>query len=458
MSQLRDEAEIIVKKLESQNYEVLYVGGCVRHEELGLSVDDYDITTSASVEEIILTFQNETLNKDGEVYGVIKVNGFEIATFRKEEYQVIGKPIITPASSFYEDTLRRDFTVNAMGKKLDGTIIDYHGGMEDLNNKVIRVIGKPLIRFKEDPSRLIRLIYLASKHGFSIEEEAEEVAKACGQLLVTVPKERIAIYLEKVIKFNCLSEFMVWLRKMEWVPYVLPDLAHTVGLPQNPIYHNSDVYDHIVRVIRSIEINIPDEDPHKTVMLLTGLYHDVDKGKEGIRGMSPTGQINDLGHEEAGVETTREALSQFGFDKNMIEDVCFLVKYHGIKLDATPKWSRVIRQVRRFVPFFTNIAELKVGVNYLFQFMHSDADGFEPSFGMKVQHDKEMARQMFNDVLDQVVFYRANLMINGNHLLAMGITGKQIGEVLDYLVIENLQSFQEIRHRLVKKGWIQDIQ
>lgn len=118
----------IVQMLVDRGCEAYYVGGCVRDELLGLPVNDYDVTTNATPDEIAEIFKGHAVDAVGRNFGVMIVDGVEVATFRTETYQIPGKPDALLARTFYEDASRRDFTINAMAKDVQGNIIDYFGG------------------------------------------------------------------------------------------------------------------------------------------------------------------------------------------------------------------------------------------------------------------------------------------------------------------------------------------
>lgn len=439
----------IITRLEEAGFEVYMVGGCVRDELLGIPVNDIDITTSATPDEIALLFAEESIDFIGKQFGVMMVNGVEVATFRKETYEVVGKPTVNLQASFQEDVLRRDFTINAMGKKLSGSIIDYVGGQEDIKKKQIKAVGEPLERFLEDPSRIVRGVYLASALGFSIEENTKRVMTENGFLLKQVPVELIGKIVKKVIDRNCLSSFTQSMKDLNLLSYVFPYLIHTVDLPQNPKYHDSCVFDHIIRVIKSAESRFP----RNKVMLLTALFHDVAKGMPGVRGVNKVGQINDLNHEEMGVPITKEALQQLQFGKDVVEPVLFLTEWHGIRLPEKPNRRTVTRTIRKFIPHFSDKESLMDGIELLFDFMLCDMDGFGPELKNQLDSLNEKWRMAFSKVLADTMFYRAELPVDGRLIQSYGFSGKDIGAVFDKLLMLKLQEREEIESFLLKNKY-----
>lgn len=205
-----------------------------------------------------------------------------------------------------------------------------------------------------------------------------------------------------------------------------------------------------LRVVKAAEKNYPGD----IVMQLSAVFHDVAKGLPEIRGINKEGQPNDLGHEEAGIPIAEKALLRLQFGKVLAKQVCFIVKFHGIKMDENPRRGSVVRQLRKMKPFFQDKSKLIEGVTKLFQFMDCDADGFDPAFEAEIKRVNATVFAMFEKVLSDTIFYRDELPINGKQLMAWGIHGKKIGEVLNYLVTENIQDIETIIKRLTKQGLI----
>ena len=183
------------KIFKENGFSIFEVGGSVRDELLGLEVTDFDFATDATPEEMMkfLPNANDTFAK----YGCIKYKGeygrAEITTFRKEEdYDDFRHPRkVTFVRSLEEDYLRRDFTINAIYKDVDGKIYDPAHGVFDINNKVIRFIGNPEVRIKEDPLRILRAKRFASKLGFKIDDLTQESIDKYSYLLDKLNPDKI---------------------------------------------------------------------------------------------------------------------------------------------------------------------------------------------------------------------------------------------------------------------------
>lgn len=437
----------ILTRLHESGFEAYPVGGCVRDEELGLPVLDVDITTNATPDEIEEIFKGENLDYVGKKFGVMIVNGVEVATFRSETYNNRSKPDVTLVKTLKEDLARRDFTINAMAKDRNGAIIDLFEGREDIRLKQVKAVGNPLTRFEEDPSRILRGLYFASYLGFDIEKNTRRVMKEQAELLNHVPVELIGKIVEKVIKRNCLSEFLLWLKELDLLYYVFPSLEHTVNLPQNPKYHNSDVFMHIVRVVKSAERRYPSN----PIKLLGALLHDVAKGLPGVRGTNGEGQPNDLTHEAKGVPIAKEVMQSLQFGRKLIEMVLFIVEFHGLRLPEQVKRKSVMKALRKMVPYFSTKAELKEGIKHLFEFMECDADGFERSFGEESKRVNRIVWDAFDDAIENTIFYRTELPVNGKFIMSYGFQGKEIGDLMDEMIEKNLQTEESVIDFLERK-------
>lgn len=435
-----DKAERILRILLTNGFEALKVGGYVRDRLLGHIPKDMDIATNATPDQVINLFSNQGfgVNLVGKNFGVVIVDGVEVASYRTEQYMRRGKPNVQIVSDFYQDSSRRDFTINAMALTVDNQLIDYHGGLRDMRSRLVRAVGGPEQRFLEDPSRILRGVELAARLGFKIEADTKQAMTNMGYLLKEVPYPLVGKIVKKAISFRRLASFIRLLEETKLLQYVFPELVHTVGCPQNPRYHKYDVFRHILAVIRAAEKRV---DP---ILMLGALLHDIAKGLPIVRGINRMGQPSDIGHEEAGVPIARAILSRLEFDKSVIRDVLFLVNFHGIRLEPNPKRSTCLRVLRRLAEWYPNKRDLLVAVRRLFVFMNCDAEGFADDFGKEMKATLASIKPVFIDVLKESVLYVSDLPITGRDLVERGYQGKAVGEILRRLVDLNKSSRQEI--------------
>jgi tRNA nucleotidyltransferase/poly(A) polymerase len=194
----------ICERLQAKGYQALFAGGCVRDALMGREPKDFDIATSARPEEIEALF-TKTVGV-GKAFGVIVVveegAAFEVATFRNDgRYEDGRRPIQVEFSSLREDARRRDFTVNAMYfDPMTDRLVDEVGGQEDLKDRLLRAVGDPAVRFKEDHLRMLRAVRFASQLTMRIEEHTWEAILAGATDIGSVSKERITEELAKIWK------------------------------------------------------------------------------------------------------------------------------------------------------------------------------------------------------------------------------------------------------------------
>ena len=197
------DAEQIIEKLNEHGFEAYVVGGCVRDSLLGKEPEDWDITTSAKPEEVKAIFSRtiDTGIQHGTVTVMLNRQGYEVTTYRVDgEYEDGRHPkSVDFTTSLLEDLKRRDFTINAMAYNGREGLVDAFGGMEDLENRVIRCVGSAVNRFTEDALRILRAVRFSAQLDFRIEDETYEAISLIAPNLEKVSKERIATELTKLL-------------------------------------------------------------------------------------------------------------------------------------------------------------------------------------------------------------------------------------------------------------------
>ena len=196
-------ASDIIKTLSSHGYEAFVVGGCVRDSILGKEPADWDITTSALPEQVKALFPRtiDTGLKHGTVTIMMDKIGYEVTTYRIDgTYEDHRRPNdVTFTSSLREDLMRRDFTINAMAYNEEKGLVDLFGGIQDLNDRIIRCVGNPTERFDEDALRMFRAVRFAGQLNFNIEKGTLAAIEAQHAFLKDVSAERIQIELLKLL-------------------------------------------------------------------------------------------------------------------------------------------------------------------------------------------------------------------------------------------------------------------
>ena len=216
------EALEIIKKIEDYGFKAYIVGGAVRDHLLGLESFDIDIATSMPIELIKKHF--DVLDNGSDYLSVtIKAmkNSYEITNFRRDiSYKDHRHPEVILVDDFKTDTNRRDFTINALAYDKSMRLIDYHNGLVDLNDHLIRAIGNPYTRLDEDALRILRGLYLASKLNFSFEEETLKAIIDKKKLLASLSSERIFSYFYRIAneKYKRGIDYINTYRLFEFIP------------------------------------------------------------------------------------------------------------------------------------------------------------------------------------------------------------------------------------------------
>ena len=327
-SELFDTAKSIVERLRASGHKAFFVGGCVRDTVMKIPPQEYDITTSASPEQIMAIFPRNV--PVGANFGVVLVvegeHKFEVATFRKDENYTDGRH---PDRVIYshdegEDVTRRDFTINGM--LYDPTseeVIDYVGGMEDLKRQIIRTIGDPFDRFNEDKLRMIRAVRFGARFGYQLEKDTVQAIKTLAPLIPQVSAERIRDELVKITSQKNPGLGLRLLRETGLLFHILPEVDEMYGVPQPPEFHpEGDVFTHTCLVLdRLLEITDGDLSPE---LAIGALLHDV--------GKPPTLTVSDRirfnGHDRVGAEMAKKICKRLKFSNKQIETITALVMEH----------------------------------------------------------------------------------------------------------------------------------
>jgi len=259
---------------------IYMVGGCVRDSLLGTEPYDYDFCTPLApfaVEEKIRAAGRRP-SLIGNRFGTIGVkvpvgkefHFVEITTFRTETYEDGNrKPSVSYVTTLDEDLSRRDFTINAMAMDSTGKITDPFNGQIDLERKIIRCVGNPKHRFKEDPLRMLRAARFASKLGFEIHESIYEATEEMNHKILEVSKERWMMELDKLFLTDNPRAGLEFMFKTKLMNFMLPEISLQYNYAQENPHHGHFLHEHTIRVI---ENTIPDP-----FLRWAALLHDVAK-------------------------------------------------------------------------------------------------------------------------------------------------------------------------------------
>lgn len=325
------QAEAIVKRLQEHGYQACFAGGCVRDALRDAPVKDIDIATSATPEEVAALFPAQSIGV-GKSFGVMLVvmNGisYDVATFRTDGgYQDGRHPETITYDTAEHDALRRDFTVNALFyDPLSMKVIDYVGGVDDLKAGILRTVGAPLERFREDRLRLLRAIRFAAVCGWTIEPETWVAIKTEAPHLGCVSMERIRTeFIRTLCEAPSPSQVLKLLYFSGLLSVFFPELVRLRGCLQDPIWHpEGDVWQHTVKML---ELLPPKRDPE---LVWSVLLHDIGKPDALVVSTKPDGSpwYRTPGHATIGAKQAEPILRRFKESVATIEHVCTAVRQH----------------------------------------------------------------------------------------------------------------------------------
>lgn len=323
----------LINMLESRGYEAWAVGGCVRDSLLGITPHDFDLCSCALPEQIQAVFSDHQLVLAGLKHGTVGVvtgeGVVEITTFRTEgDYADARHPgWVRFVSSIDEDLGRRDFTVNAMAYSPARGYRDPFGGQEDLKCKILRCVGDPETRFREDALRILRGARFAARFGLTIEDATWNAMLETKQLMGTLARERV---LDELGKFLLLTDAAMLCRLAPILAQAIPELEPMIGFDQRSPHHAHDVFTHTALVVQGV--------PPVLELRMAALLHDV--AKPVCFSADENGRGHFYGHAKVGAEMANEILLRLKAPTQLREDAVWLIEHHMHFYGAERKAAR----------------------------------------------------------------------------------------------------------------------
>lgn len=412
-------ADDILNKLEEAGFKSYEVGGCVRDELLSRKNYDIDMTTTATPEEIKEVFKNFKTIDIGAKFGTIKVlskdNEYEITTMRTESgYSDKRHPEkIAFTKDIYEDLKRRDFTINAMAKR-KGEIIDPFDGKAHLDKKIIRAVGNPNKRIKEDMLRSLRAVRFAVTLGFDIEENLMTAIRENKSSIEEISKERVQVELNKILLSDNPKRGIKLLDQVGLLECIFPEVYRAKGFDQHSTHHAEDVYDHTLSVL--------EKTPPILEVRMAALYHDV--GKVDTFFLDENGEGRFFGHQQVSADYLENRLKKLKYSKKFIEDTSLLVARH---MDNTNTYTK--KSIRKLLRRIGEDNVIK-----LFYLQEADVKSTKHDDISNITLGRNLLEEVKNDDIPKG---RSEINIDGNDLKKLGFKeGKELGKTLN--IIENL--------------------
>ena len=406
-----------IEALEGASFPTYAVGGCVRDHLLGLQPHDFDLCTAALPEQIQATFPDRGMVLSGVKHGTVGVifpdGVVEITTFRTEGDYTDGRHPgwVEFVPSIEEDLARRDFTVNAMAWSPTRGFVDPFGGRSDLRHHILRAVGDPVARFREDALRIARGVRFCVKFALTPDPATEEAMSTQAHLMDSLARERVFDELCKLLPLVTARDL---LRFAPVIVQVLPELGAAVGFDQRSPHHAYDLYTHIAHVTEAA--------PPDLALRWAALLHDV--GKVPCFTLDENGRGHFYGHAKVGAQLADQILLRLKAPTALRTQVVRLVELHMTRLEPDRKLLR-----RRLS---------KLGSHTVSQLLSLQ----EADMGSKGTGDPEE-----RDIFSQIHAYLAqieaedacltirDLAIDGTDLIALGYApGKALGTCLQHLL------------------------
>ena len=406
-----------IRTLEDAGFATYAVGGCVRDWLLGLCPHDYDLCTAATPDAVQSLFSHRALVLSGLKHGTVGVvfdhEVVEITTFRTEGGYADGRhpDWVRFVTDVTEDLARRDFTVNAMAWSPTAGLADPFGGVDDLKNKVLRAVGNPEKRFREDPLRILRGVRFAVRFGLEPETHTFEAMNALSPLMDVLARERVFDELCKLLPLATASDLI---RYAAILTQPIPELATAIGFDQRSPHHAYDLFTHIAHVVEGVPPTLP--------LRWAALLHDV--GKVPSFTTDENGRGHFYGHAPMGAKIADEILHRLKAPTDLREQVVALVELHMTRLEPDRKLLR-----RRLSRYGKDTVEQML--------LLQEADMGSKGTG----HEEELAvfpeiRQLLADIYEENACLTVkDLAVNGQDLIALGYKpGKALGQCLQGLL------------------------
>lgn len=416
MINIPKDVETVIDILTKNGNKAYIVGGCVRDSIMGREPNDWDVTTDASPDIIKNLFSSFRTVDTGIEHGtVLIVSGrtpVETTTFRIDgDYKDNRHPeTVTFTTDIEADLARRDFTINAMAYNHKEGIIDPFGGINDIENKIIRCVGDPDKRFNEDGLRIMRAIRFASVLGFQIEENTATSIIKNENLLSGIASERINSELMKLLCGDNVFDILTKFRSV--IGVFIPELKLEFDFRQHGKKHAYDVWMHTVHTVNNIEPN--------PVLRLTMLLHDT--GKIATHMLDENGNSTFKNHAAVGGVIAENILRRLKFSKDYINTVSYLVSVHDKEVPET----RI--QVKEYIRELGEKNFIR-----LMKIRRADKSALSKEY-RDISEKLIFAYNTFDDVMNNDEPYcLKQLAVNGKDLKKR-VPDTEIGDTLNYLL------------------------
>ncbi len=420
----------LCKTLKEAHFDAYLVGGCVRDLLLNKEPKDWDITTNATPEKIQDLFEETFYENDYGTVGIVtqsenpRLKVVEVTPYRMEgKYSNARHPdTVSFSTNLSEDLKRRDLTINAIAyDPTTHTLVDEHGGRDDVARRRIKTVGNPHARFEEDALRMLRAVRLSAELDFVIDAETMAGISAQAEQLKKISRERVRDELIRILESDRPMQALYVAQKLGLLRHVIPELEEGIGCAQNQA-HSFDVFEHLMRALQYAA-----DQKWSLDVRLAALLHDV--GKPATRLWSDEKKDWTFhGHDVVSAKMTKRILADLRFPKETIEKVSKLVRLHMFFSDPDQITLSAVRRVISKVgtEHITDLLNLRV--------CDRIGTGRPKAHPFRLRKYMSMVDEAMRDPVSV-----AMLKINGTRLIELGETpGPRIGWILHALLEEVL--------------------
>ncbi len=414
--------------LRAAGFDAWFVGGYVRDAVLGRQAHDVDIATDARWPQVqaACAAAGFRTHETGTKHGTLTVvpdgeHAVEVTTFRTDGAYLDGRhpENVAFVESIEEDLKRRDFTMNALAYQPECGLFDPLGGLEDIRRGLIRVVGTPDERFKEDALRILRACRFASQLGFAIEPETASALRTHKHLIQNVSQERVTHELDELL----MGEFPhdALMATADVLAFAIPELAAMNGCEQRTKYHCFDVLEHTAWAVQFAE--------RSRLVRWAALCHDM--GKPASAFFATDGVEHFYGHAHVSAELARGVARRMLMSSAFAADLALLVQLHSEKIAPTR------RSVRRFLAKLGGRPEL---MRALLQLKRADMAAHAPEYAADAALMDEVQQVLDAVLSEKDAFSVEMLAVNGHDVMSWGVPeGRCVGNMLAWLLEEVIE-------------------
>jgi len=440
----------ILQKTFQQKGQAFLVGGAVRDLLLELPIKDFDIEIhnlrSEQLESILRLFGSVSLV--GKFFGVFRLHGLDIDWSLPRADSIGRKPkvVIDPSMNFKEALRRRDVTINSMGIDLANfELMDPFNGFNDLQDKVLRATDKNL--FVEDPLRFYRVMQFVGRFCMEPDNELNEI---CSKMDISgVSRERIEEEFKKLfLKSKKPSLAINWLRKIGRLEGILPELYACIGVTQEPKWHpEGDVYEHTMQSIDAAANLEYSSEFERLVLMWAALCHDL--GKNGTTKLIDD-KYTSYGHEHVSAKLAYKLLSRITYNKDLIDAVCTLVKYHMQPGQLVSQNAKISAYKR-----LANKLGHNVNMAMLSKLFLSDRLARNPIKGQPLNEKNLDVEKFLKKAQDLDILHHPEVpVLSGKDLLGIIEPGIQMGKILkkayEIQIEDGIKNKDELKNKVLE--------